>query len=347
MLDNGSVKFSVSRNGDGFFQHVWLDEDENGAYWPEEMIVHSAVRGHVFLDLVQPSGRTIRSQGVAHNVDLRTRKSGDVVVVKGALDDPGASGYSLELQAVPGESAIRVTHSLDPRIDPKRYRVKAWGLRVPMRYRLGADYDRRLVSYACEHGVEEVLVEETRWSYYANWFIERNHAALRQGGATEETQTSWATGFNEHHLPEDQLPWPYWTRSAVVQETPSSYRIWKATAKNVGSLPVYRGKTSCGWVDLYDGRWGMAVGIKDMVKQAPAALEVDAEIDDTRGEVTAYFHPRHVAPIDLRPTKKSQSSKDRLKETGLTKKRTVVFYFHKGSAEEAGVAKKVESLLQG
>jgi hypothetical protein len=346
MLDNGSVKFSVSRNGDGFFQHVWLDEDGNGAYWPEEMIVHSAVRGHVFVDLVRQSGKTLRCQGTATSADIRSRKTGDAVVVKGTLGDPGKSGYTLEIEHVPGESAVRVTHALDLRIDPERDRVKAWGLRVPMRYRLGDEYDKRLVSYGCEHGAEEVLVEETRWSYYAHWFIERMHESLKKRNDTGLSQLSQATGFDEHHLPKDQIPWPYWTQSAVVQESPTSYRIWKATAKNVGSLPVYRGKTSSGWVDLYDGRWGMAVALKDMVKRAPAALEVDAEIDSTRGEVTVYFHPRHSAPIDLRPTRKGQSLKERLKETGLSAKRTVVYYFHKGSAEEAKVGEKMGALLR-
>lgn len=357
MVDNSRLRFSVAERGDGFFQHVWLDEDGNGQFWPEEMIVNSAQGGHLFLEVIRTRGSghspghrsgvqgTVACYGArAHSVDVRKRKGREAVVVRGAYEDPAASPYTLELEAVPDESAIRVRHRLDFQGRPGRDLVKAWGLRVPFRYRMGRDFKKRLVSYGCEAGAEEVLVEQTSWSEFGNQFNERIHAhALEAAARPAERSQGWA--FALPCLPEDQIPWPYWTVSALVQERPALYRVWKATGRGVSSLPVRQGRRCGGWVDLSDERWGMAVGIAEMARRAPKALEVDAALDATRGEVTVYLHPRHVAPLDLRPTFQGQPAESRQKALGLSQTQTVVFYFHAGSARDAGVDAVVARLL--
>ena len=70
-------------------------------------------------------------------------------------------------------------HRLDFRGNPERDRVRAWGMRVPLRYRMGEAFKKRLVSYGVEDGIEAVLVEQTRWSEYAHGFIQSMHRNAR------------------------------------------------------------------------------------------------------------------------------------------------------------------------
>jgi len=97
--------------------------------------------------------------------------------------------------------------------------------------------------------------------------------------------------------------------SALTQFDPGSYRI------AVGERELCFGKTTRGWADLSDQRWGVTVGVLDFALQYPKTMEVK----DNR--LTAHF----LSPRD---------GKTSFIEIGCTKTHDLIYHFHSGPVDQ-------------
>jgi hypothetical protein len=109
------------------------------------------------------------------------------------------------------------------------------------------------------------------------------------------------------------------------------------------------GGRSSGWIDVSDGRKGVAVVNRHMWQEYPQELTVDAK----RGEITANFWPASMPPLDLRRYSDKMyrflgettayrelgtlDVPERAQAMGLAKTHEALFYFHAGDVRTAEV----------
>ncbi|HUV37995.1 MAG TPA: hypothetical protein VMY39_00200, partial [Planctomycetota bacterium] len=89
--------------------------------------------------------------------------------------------------------------------------------------------------------------------------------------------------------------WPLWKLGGVLQDSPSHYRIWKASDWDVAPMTTLEGTAAPGWVEVNNRRHGVRIEMSDMSSKAPREILVDGET----GTALVWFYPPHVPPILL------------------------------------------------
>jgi len=123
-------------------------------------------------------------------------------------------------------------------------------------------------------------------------------------------------------------------------------------SSEAGCVPqtVDEGVRSAGWIDLSDDKRGLAVANRYMWEEYPQELHADSK----GAEVTSYFWPSTVAPLDFRRYSdkmyrflgESTAYREfgthdvpiRGQATGLAKTHEALYYFHPGDAAAADVS---------
>ena len=113
-----------------------------------------------------------------------------------------------------------------------------------------------------------------------------------------------------------------WRVFMVDQETPNSFRMWKAEDKSTNIVPMMYGKFAPGWIGAEDGRIGVMAGYKDFSQRSPAGLLVNAEAG---GELHVLIHP-----YTARPVKWDGPGSEGI----FGPKHEMVFYFYDGDWKE-------------
>jgi len=88
-------------------------------------------------------------------------------------------------------------------------------------------------------------------------------------------------------------------RSGIVrllQDTDRTFTITRQSAEGAPESTVYSGDRATGWIDISDGRRGVALAVSDMWKHYPKALEADLDT----GVIAAWLYPPQSQPLDLR-----------------------------------------------
>jgi hypothetical protein len=136
---------------------------------------------------------------------------------------------------------------------------------------------------------------------------------------------------------------------SLLQDHHQHYGV-RTTDEELAPSTVQEGSRSAGWIDMSDGKRGLAVANRFMWQEFPQELVADAK----GGSVTTSFWPDSVPPLDLR--RYSDKMYRFLGETtayrefgthdvpivgqatGLAKTHEALFYFHAGDAEAACVS---------
>lgn len=69
----------------------------------------------------------------------------------------------------------------------------------------------------------------------------------------------------------------YWRHFAVEQESPETFRIWRAQSDTTAPLVMQRGVKAAGWICVYDREGGFFAASEELASRAPKALRVDAD----------------------------------------------------------------------
>ncbi len=123
-----------------------------------------------------------------------------------------------------------------------------------------------------------------------------------------------------------------WGIFMVEQESPTSFKMWKAEGEETNSVTMMYGKEAPGWAGAQDGDIGVAVAYRDFAMRAPSGLRI---IGHGGGEAQVLFHPSTSRPKPLDELKTSHQ---------------VALYFYDGNWQESGergvsVERKIGSLF--
>ncbi len=271
MVDNGTVRFAVRKDGTAFLDSVDLDIDGNGNYEAGERVVQPAAAGerrHV-LDFVHRPAAAIygpRGNALADGIpgpstmrisEVEVEEAGPlhaVVRVRGTyhvarlgeaiakdLRRPHLGDFSIWLHLYRDSAVIEGdTHFVYEGVGDDDF-IKAWGLRLRTQpgMRLTTTIDGKAVT--AEADAQAPLV------------------ALTQTGA-------------------------------------NASQVWRADAARQAQSILARGGRSPGWVDLSGEKWGVSLGVRWFWKRHPTAIHYDA----ATGEASLMLHPPEVPLMDLR-----------------------------------------------
>ncbi len=103
---------------------------------------------------------------------------------------------------------------------------------------------------------------------------------VAQGG---EQGVHWDTRYYYNFIigPDNRLmPHPevnIWRHFAVEQESPETFRTWRAEGSTTAPLIMERGESAAGWVGIYDQQGGFFAASRELAVRAPSAMRVDAK----------------------------------------------------------------------
>lgn len=331
-ITTGPLRLRVSKHGDGgFLDQVLLDTEDDG-FEEDNLIAHGADGRGSFLDLLDAAG--IDTSHAVVTQTYKERGSGPlhaILRIEGEYrytrDDNNVAPFVTRIHAYAGKSYLRVLHTLTYTGEPDQHTPQE-GQHAAIATRDGPLID------------EEAAAEDDGW--------------------TEPDDRIAATGLNLDYRLDGPLTYrtsyrtgDWWSpdpsqtyettvdasdKLSVVQTGPDPMRIppvptssseeridgFSASIEKDGAQEIDATRSD-GWIDVSGENRGVAVGIRNVMKEYPKELTLD--VDSQR--VRAYLWSPSVEPMSFaRWSTEEDGGMVANFAQGLTKTSELVFHFH-------------------
>jgi hypothetical protein len=344
-VDTGALKVVLNKNKFSFIDKAWIDANGDGAYGPDELVVKAP--GEMFIDLDDAppgpvdtgikefnpgdkqffgmeGGNWLRDSK-AEKATRYTASSGEYKLElfrKGTLQTvfrmegfhKNAAGrqfgkYTLYFHFYAGQSFMRVLHTWIMTGDPEKNFIRRMGIEVPVAGKAG--------EYAFGGEFEQAGPLVTKGPSKA------------VTGPLQAGEEAYIVSVG---------PDKYYHNVPRSKDLRVEYKIFAGGAHKAS------GYSPSGWADFYDGKLGLAAGVRDFYREHPK------EIGIKNDKVMLYLWPDHGnKTLDLRRnpnivgyTKEVGNAARRShgpqgSAVGVAKTTELFFYFHKGNHAAAKV----------
>lgn len=330
IVDTGTLKFNINKQGQGFLDEVYLDRNGDKNYSEDELIASAPEekRG-TFLDILDDNGIDL-SKAIINEV-FREKGSGPLHTIfriegtyKYNKEDNNNSPFTIRIHAYAGKSYIRVLHTLTYTGVPDKHKIqegdhaniatqnkkiisedtandKGWtepndqisGCGLSFKYHLDKE-----VLFATSTNPDRDLNPTKKFDLFKTSLGNQKMSVLQIGPKQNKsnkpsTSTEMETGF-----------------SAIVFNDKS---------------PLVKSERAKGWLDISDGSKGVSVGIKNFLQEYPKELEIDPKTNT----VNAYIWPASIDPMSFE-RKDTKLDGEMLANfaQGIAKTTEFIYYFH-------------------
>ncbi|MCM4160089.1 hypothetical protein FHG64_09675 [Antarcticibacterium flavum] len=334
-VNTGPLKFSINKQGNGFLDKVYLDQNDDGIFDANEIIASAPdKRRGTFLDILDDNGLDM-SKAVIHEV-FREKGSGPlhtIFRIEGTYVYENAnnpSPFEIRVHAYAGKSFIRVLHTITYTGNPDKHKNR--------------EGDHANIATQNNIILSEETMNDPGWTQpddqIAGSGITFNyHLANDVKFITSTHEGDW---YNKASSSLFTLDDPGNQKVGVLQTGPKQNNPEKTSSptKRIEGFKseIYRGgqslkdtQRSNGWVDISDFSKGISLGIKNFFQEYPKEIQVDLKTNSLNG----YIWPPEVEPMNFarKHTEKDGGMLGNFAQ-GITKTTEFIYYFHQGSDAE-------------
>ncbi len=346
-ITTGPMRLVIQQGEGGFVHSVLLDLDGNGFDEADLIAAGPGARGS-FADLLDdagldPSRATIRRTVI----DKGSGPLHAIVRVEGEYrytrDDNVAGPFVLRVHAYANRPYVRVLHTFVYTGTPDKHAPQTgeyphvatqagslirpdptdagWSQPNDRLAALGLGLQLRL---GPEPEVRTALVDGTWWSPGPARPVRR---PLGAAGRFSVAQTGPKP---------DRVP-------PVPTATPTSRLDGFTADVRDGDAVVDRAERAAGWVDVFDGTRGVAMGVRHFLEEYPKELAFDA----ATGELTAYFWSPRAGPMSFARATDRPASEGAIENwaQGIAKTSELALFFHGADTSADDVARTMRHVL--
>lgn len=347
-INTGPLRFRISKDGSGFIDRVEYNKDADG--FSDEHIIATGIdqRGS-FLDLMNDAGiDTSRAVIDQHFIERGSGPLHAIVRVEGeyeySRDGHENSPFITYVHAYAGKSYLKVLHTITYTGKPDKSE--------PLNGRQHPDIATQT----------ELLIDEEKRSNDQG--LTQPHDRIANAGIGLNYNISgtkkFRTGLYDGKWWEDGSPVleefdvNNESRYSVFQTGPSPTRVPPVTGSSkddrvdgfvatvTADNVVREAEKAEGWMDLTDDKWGVAIGIKNMIEEFPN--ELSADLDNNL--MHAYTWSPNETPMSFeRASTEQDGGMVGNFAQGITKTSEMVLYFHEGSEAADQVREQVQFVL--
>lgn len=334
-VNTGPLKFTVDKQGNGFLDQVFIDENADRRFSDQELIASAPdqKRG-TFLDIFDDHGLD-ESKAVIHEV-FREKGSGPlhtIFRIEGTYvyqNDNNPSPFEIRIHAYAGKSYIKVLHTLTYTGNPDKHERQegehaniatqnevllseetmddpGWtqpddqiaGSGLTFKYHLGNE------------------VAFTTPTYQGDWYEDTSSTQVNVNSTGNEKVGVLQTGPNQNN--------PGKTSSPTERVEGFNSEIYQ------GDHTVEGTQRSKGWIDVSGSSRGISLGIKNFFEEYPKEIQLDPETKSIHG----FIWPSDIEPMGFQ-RKHTEQDGGMLGNfaQGITKTTEFIYYFHVGSDVE-------------
>lgn len=348
-INTGPMLLKITKGGSGFIDNVHLDTNGNG--FSEENIVATGLEGRgSFLDYINEHGPdTSKAVIKQHFIEKGSGPLHAIVRVEGKYEysnpDHENSPFVTYIHAYAGKSYVKVYHTFTYTGKPDQSE--------PLEGRQHADIatQTELIINEEERAKDEGLSQPYDMIKSAGLGF-RYHLGDQKRFSTELLSGEWwqdgEAEFFEEQISDQNSYSVFQTGpdpTMTVDDTSSTAqeRIHGFKARiSVNNKSVSESQKAAGWMSLSGDRFGVSVGIRNMVKEYPNEFVVDLE----SGRVYAYTWSPNEEPMSFERSAPVRGGMIGNFAKGLTKTTETIFYFHEGSTTLPEIKKTMDVVLQ-
>lgn len=338
-ITTGPLRLIVRQGDGGFLSNAYLDLDRNGFDDGDLIATGPGARGS-FADLLDDAGIDASKARVIRTfIDRGSGPLHVILRVEGEYrygrDDNNAAPFVTRIHAYADRPYVRVLHTFVYTGVPDKHRVQAGdyphvatqgrdlivndptdkGWTQPNDRLNGLGLGLRLELGSATH-IRTALAEGSWWSPGASRAI--------AGDTGREVVTVAQTGPKPDRMPPVPVP------------TPTS-RLTGFTAEvSAGDRSLARAERAEGWLDVFDGTRGVAVGLKNFIEEYPKHLA----FDPSSGELSAFLWSPKGGPMSFARLSNEPAQENATENwaQGLAKTSELLLYFHGPGVSAADVA---------
>ena len=335
-VDNGILKFSISKLNNGFINDIYYDIDGDG--YNESDIIATSPKGRgSFLDLIDDNGVDLSTARINRTVrELGSGPLHSIIRLEGeysySRDDNRKSPFVIRIHIYAGKPFIKVLHTITYTGVPDKHDkskdnygniATSFSKDAKGSSRFGADISK---------GVDKGFV-------IPNDRIESVGLNLEYNLSGEITYT---TGYKIGKWFEDDGVTEFFVSKGTIEKASVSQfgpkrknrpnssldkRIDHFKAQiDIDGISKESFQRSEGWADLSDKKWGITIGIKNFIEEFPNSIS----FDENNKIGTAFTWPSDAEPMSFeRDNLKPDSGMVANFAEGITKTSEIVFSFHK------------------
>ncbi|MEE9372471.1 MAG: hypothetical protein V3V00_05400 [Saprospiraceae bacterium] len=347
IVETGKLRFTINKKTGGFIDDVMLDMDDDG-FDDKDIIAISKDNRGSFLDILDDTGidasyahilRTVKEKGSGplHSI---LRLEGEYTYSR---SDNNKSPFTIRIHVYAGKSYIKVYHTLtytgipDKHIETKgEHAVIALsdGLIKPDTENgdLGwMEPNDRIAATGLTLQYNFSDLQTFKSGYFkGHWHNANSPQIFRTEINTQKNISVYQNGPKPDRIP----PVP----NSTEDERISGF-IGQIIEDNKEVVNVEKTK---GWTDITDGKWGIAIGIKNFIEEYPKEIKINLE----KETCTAYLWSPKAEPMSFARSngKRDQGMIGNFAQ-GVTKTSEVVMYFHNAHIKNEELTRTLNYIL--
>ena len=349
-VNTGPLFFQINKDGSGFFDSIQLDT--NGEGFTDENIVATGPEGRgSFLDYINENG-TDTSRAVIHQQFIE-KGSGPlhaIIKLTGEYEysnpEHENSPFVTYIHAYAGKSYVKVYHTITYTGKPDKSE--------PLNGKQHPDIatQTELIIDESERRNDEGLTEPydmiKRAGFGLKYHLDGNktfRSELVTGDWWEEGESEfYETEVGDENMYSVFQTGPDPAMSAAEPNSTNEERIHGFNASiSVDGNSVRESQKADGWMSISDDKFGISIGIRNMMEEYPNELVVDLE----SGSVYAYTWSPNEDPMSFeRADTDPDGGMVGNFATGLTKTTETIFYFHEGSKTLSEIKETMDFVLE-
>jgi len=358
-VNTGPLSFTIQKRGNGFLDAVYLDSNENGTFEENELIGTSPEKNRgTFLDLLDDSG--IDASKAFVDKVFREKGSGpmhSIFRIEGTYtysrEDNNISPFTIWLHTYAGKSYIKVLHTLTYTGVPDKHKEakgQHYSILTENEAVLPEDTENDIgwtqpndqiagsgiqLKYHLDENVQvSVPLNE------GDWKNDTANTTLNEFSLESETPVALLQTGPEKKKAQS-LRSLYMNKPSSQQKEGSKHELdFKATVSK-GSENIATAERAEGWMGISDGKRGVAIGIKNFLKEYPKGIEIDPVL----GVLTGSIWPKANGPMSFeRQSTEADGGMLGNFAQGITKTTEFIYYFHNNATAQE-VSQKMDYVL--
>lgn len=347
-INTGPLLIRVDKDGSGFIDRVQYNRDMDG--FGQEHIIASGIESRgSFLDLMDDAGiDTSRAVIHQHFIERGSGPMHAILRVEGEYeyndDEHENSPFITYIHAYAGKSYLKVLHTITytgipDKSEPLNGRQHA---DIATQTELILDEQAR----SRDRGLMEPNDRIASMGFGLQYHIE-GELTVRTGLETGKWWDNGETEFFEQKMGGQSnlsifQTGPDPTRTPPVQFSDKDLRIDGFSAVISSDDILHEGEKAEGWVSLSDMKWGVSIGIRNMVEEYPNELVVNSD----KNQVHAYtWSPNEVPMSFARANTNNEAGMVGNFARGITKTSEIALNFHSGDEPIEDIRKELYHIM--
>lgn len=348
-IDTGPLKFRIDKGGSGFMDQIELDTEGDGFGRGDTIATGIDGRGS-FLDYVNENGPDESTAVIdQHFIEKGSGPLHAIVKVEGEYQysDPehASSPFVTYIHAYAGKSYVKVYHTITYTGRPD----KSEPLNGKQHPEIATQTELLIDEEA--RSEDEGLTEPYDMIQAMGFGLKYNLDGDKTFRSELKTGNWWEDGESDFYQSSVGNTKKYTVFQTGPDPTVSSPEVNSTDTERIDGFSasisadgevVKESQKASGWMSISDDKFGVSIGIRNMMEEYPNELAVDLE----SGEVYAYSWGPDSDPMSFeRGSTRNDGGMVGNFAQGLTKTSETIFYFHEGSKSLPEIKETMDFVL--